>query len=650
MRTIRILLTVFLFTYIGVVSAQTSGNQKVSVLGYNLNITINGQGTVTPENGNFSGTIYLEAIPDEGYKFAGWTGDLGGMISPIPLVMGSNKDIIANFVKEDAPLHKVSYTIEGEGFVLTSYQYAYEGTIVRFNARPDAGYVFALWRNMPSFGQETTVDVEVTDSINMIAAFVPFSPTTYYVSPEGDDNNDGSEEHPYKTIVKAFNKAKAGNVIYVMPGEYLSPTTYLKNNSGKPGNYIHVVAYDMQNKPIIKTSVKIVDCSYIHFKGLTITQNNINVYGEHTHHNIFDQIEVHHIFNTEVAFNVSDRTHDNLFINCDMHNNVYHSGSNCDGIAMWGTDGTTSGPYNNTLKYCRSYFNNDDGFDIWWGGSNIRFEGCWSFGNGKDEDFNDIEGDGNGFKLGQGQPSAVLINCLAFKNRNTGFDQNSNTGGGITLLNCSAFQNDYNNFDFWAAPKNSIVRNCMSFDGNFNLDAADDQYNSWNFEDINISDDDFLSMDYFQNVASRNPDGSLPESNFLHLKQNSKLINRGIEVGLPYSGSAPDLGAFEFIESSSSILSSATSKINLHTYPNPMVNNVTIQYFLNAPTNVKLSIINTNGTIITVLINEKQQQGEHFVSWNGTNQQRINVADGIYIIKLSLNNGEILYHKIILQK
>ena len=43
----------------------------------------------------------------------------------------------------------------------------------------------------------------------------------------------------------------------------------------------------------------------------------------------------------------------------------------------------------------------------------------------------------------------------------------------------------------------------------------------------------------------RGTDGSLPATNFMKLVSGSDLIDKGIDVGLPYNGSAPDLGAFE---------------------------------------------------------------------------------------------------------
>ncbi len=45
----------------------------------------------------------------------------------------------------------------------------------------------------------------------------------------------------------------------------------------------------------------------------------------------------------------------------------------------------------------------------------------------------------------------------------------------------------------------------------------------------------------------RKADGSLPDLKLLKLVSTSDLIDKGINVGLPYSGTAPDIGAFETV-------------------------------------------------------------------------------------------------------
>ena len=76
--------------------------------------------------------------------------------------------------------------------------------------------------------------------------------------------------------------------------------------------------------------------------------------------------------------------------------------------------------------------------------------------------------------------------------------------------------------------------------------------NSWDFT-VTIDAADFASIPETPEIgfeilsASRQEDGSLPDlGDYFHLAPGSDLIDAGTNVGLPYSGSAPDLGAFEY--------------------------------------------------------------------------------------------------------
>ncbi len=541
-------LTLFLILIFGCSNAtkgQKNDNNPIIHPEYNLEINVVGNGSVTPESGMYSGFLFLNATPAEGYKFAGWSHDLNGSISNIPLVLGSDKKVTASFVKQNAVMYSISTYVEGKGKVFTNKKRAFKGASVEFTALPDAGYIFAEWKGSAS-GKSNPLNVIIQDKTELVAVFSKIESNRFYVSVDGSDENNGTYKKPFKTIEKAFNLMNPGDVTYVLPGVYVGENIKLIGRSGVEGNYLHIVAYDMNNKPIIKSGITVKNTSYLHLKSIEITTTQFLTYGIDAHHNVYENIDVHHITNSQVAFNVNTLTHNNYMINCDFHNNVLHSGSNADGIAMWGNNNTTNGPFNNVLLGCRSYFNNDDGFDLWWAGSNNYFENCWAFGNGRDSNFKPIEGDGNGFKLGQGKTASMVVNCLAFKNRNTGFDQNSNTGGGLTIYNCTAFDNTYNNVDFWESPKSSIIRNCISFRGKIYTDAANDEYNSWNMDSAIISADDFVSLDYSKNIGPRNADGCLPKSDFLQLKKGSEMIDAGTDVGLPFSGKAPDLGAYEF--------------------------------------------------------------------------------------------------------
>jgi hypothetical protein len=160
-------------------------------------------------------------------------------------------------------------------------------------------------------------------------------------------------------------------------------------------------------------------------------------------------------------------------------------------------------------------------------------------------------GNGNGFKMGGNQElhDVVLRNCLAVYNREKGFDQNNNKGSMI-LYNTTGYKNGrnygMNNYDP-AAGKEMVIKNSVSYLGT-NTDVfrtvAVRTNNSWQSPFV-VSAADFVSLDTSVLRAPRNADGSLPTINLMKLAQGSDLIDGGTNVGLPYYGSAPDVGYAE---------------------------------------------------------------------------------------------------------
>lgn len=68
--------------------------------------------------------------------------------------------------------------------------------------------------------------------------------------------------------------------------------------------------------------------------------------------------------------------------------------------------------------------------------------------------------------------------------------------------------------------------------------------NSWQ-DGLFATEADFLSIDIDELLAPRKKDGSLPDVKYFKLVNGSDLIDAGVNVGLPYNGSAPDIGVFE---------------------------------------------------------------------------------------------------------
>ena len=114
----------------------------------------------------------------------------------------------------------------------------------------------------------------------------------------------------------------------------------------------------------------------------------------------------------------------------------------------------------------------------------------------------------------------------------------------MKLYNNTAWNNQINYF-FGVKGGQDTLRNNVSFGKLGNVSGASTTYNSWTLP-VTVNDADFAGLNDACAKGPRQADGSLPNCSFLRLAAGSDLINKGTNVGIPYSGSAPDLGAFEY--------------------------------------------------------------------------------------------------------
>lgn len=109
-------------------------------------------------------------------------------------------------------------------------------------------------------------------------------PVTYYVSPNGSDNNDGlSPETPLRTPQLAADRTGPGDTVYFMGGLYQrddGKEMLAIRNSGAPGAPINFRAYADQ-QPVFKLlrgwNHILVRASYIVVDGITVEGNNENI-------------------------------------------------------------------------------------------------------------------------------------------------------------------------------------------------------------------------------------------------------------------------------------------------------------------------------------------------------------------------------------
>jgi len=428
--------------------------------------------------------------------------------------------------------------------------------------------------------------------------------STYFVATDGNDSKNGSIGSPFATFGKAVATASAGDTIYARGGTYnLSSTLNIgTSKNGSAANPFNLLAYNNE-VPVLDFHAQAmgsrgisVDASYWNISGLSVQyagDNGIFVSGSN---NVIQRCVTRQNQDSGIQISAGGgRTpSNNLVLNCDSYGNYdaqnNQLGENADGFAV---KFRGLGP-GNVLSGCRAWNNSDDGYDFWQAQNGIVVQNCQSFHNGISSTFIGVPGtfagDGNGIKLGHDSGTHLLKNMLIWGNPANGIDVNGNAtqletdpptiAHGVSILNNTSYNNGGKNFQFdedpttATPPTNHILRNNISYLGGGQTIAAGNttDHNTWSGGGLSAAAGDFISTtdpmtangtyhpladrtgsttpNYGSGsaIGPRQADGSLPDlGGFMRLTSGSHLINAGVNVGLPYIGPAPDLGAFEFV-------------------------------------------------------------------------------------------------------
>lgn len=391
----------------------------------------------------------------------------------------------------------------------------------------------------------------------------------YYVSTAGNDENNGDLKTPWLTWQKGFASIQSGDTLYIRGGLYFSTglpgggyyqAVYISGKRGTKEKPFRVMAYPGE-KPVLDLSkltgpnrrfgINLENSSHWHLKGLTV--NNLRAYSpslnsgyrNNSCRSITFEMCVSHN-NDGAGFAQSDGGNGNNYIKCDAHDNYdpLNGGEAGDGFIFGlNLDQTVV----TICRDCRSWNNSDDGFDTFGNEGTIKYYSCWAFNNGYGPD-----GDGAGFKLGTNKmkplktPQKILINCLAYNNKGIGFDLSEGVMQ-ILIFNCTGYKNLIGFIINKNCQPSTIIRNNISFKNtrqNSIKARIIQDHNSWNGHN-KVSEYDFISLSDEGITSPRKSDGKLPETDFLRLAPDSKLIDAGMDIGIPFNGKAPDIGAFE---------------------------------------------------------------------------------------------------------
>ncbi|QSG11333.1 hypothetical protein HSBGL_0903 [Halapricum desulfuricans] len=354
----------------------------------------------------------------------------------------------------------------------------------------------------------------------------------YYLAPDGDDTNPGTESEPFGTLQTLLSTLAAGDLGYVRGGTYY-PTGFADGSGQQGTDTAHIrlegypgedVVFDFGNDTY--GGLRLWDCAYWELRNFTVRNApsyGIYLFGD-TQNTLVENVTVDGSGgdpNTSGGGITAYKAPDTTIRNCVSKNNydAPSGGSHADGIAVDSSPGCV-------IEDSVSHGNSDDGFDLW-EAEDQTIRDCLAYDNGFDPDGNEA-GDGNGFKLGGGSTSGGhrIERCVSYRNAARGFHYNE-ADIPVEVFNCTAWDNSTN---FWFAEVEHVLRNNLSHEGTVSTGSVvNDQYNSWN---LGISEPSFESTD--------------PTStDFLRLSPDSPAIDAGTDVGLSFEGDAPDLGAYE---------------------------------------------------------------------------------------------------------
>lgn len=180
---------------------------KQSQLTLDVLIAPNGSGTVvkSPNKAkyNYGEEVTLVAVPNNGFAFNGWQGDLSGLTNPIKFNITKNTAVTANFVA-GYQVTKNSNPSIGGSVQLTPDAGVYPaGTEISVQATPNPGYQFLNWSGALS-GSTNPSNLIVNSNATVTANFglIPYTFSATVNGPGGVDWAPKKATYTYGEVVR----------------------------------------------------------------------------------------------------------------------------------------------------------------------------------------------------------------------------------------------------------------------------------------------------------------------------------------------------------------------------------------------------------------------------------------------------------------
>lgn len=400
-----------------------------------------------------------------------------------------------------------------------------------------------------------------------------FAATTMYVSSSGKDAGDCSSASPCKTLAYATARTRPGDTVIVEAGTY--PQQIIQSVLGKSNAPITVKTQGAvtltRPAPANGTSqvtplLQVINSSYVMISGLTIigmkgrsdwnptVQPNWGEVAMQDHKIgkdgkpttgmgvIFDHLLIEHANNTCVKMEDGEQevtVQYSTISDCGQPNNtldhsIYLTGpqNTITGNTISGSPGYGICAYGQYL-YGESITNNDV--------SGAFYGGILDDGNAAKIDGNYLHGNTTGIYAATN--ATITRNIL--QNQQYGILFGINTMGGVTIDN-NTFYQEPGGLDIlngWQPAGGTFTARNNIFDGT-----------AIAFQQTVLAPGDVIDHNnYYHSSKPSNDGGHAVMSNpqfvnpgkDFHLQSTSPDINAGTNVGLPYCGNAPDIGALE---------------------------------------------------------------------------------------------------------
>lgn len=192
------------FDYVDIRSEPSAGTPVEGSV--DVSASAGGSVTKTPDLSLHAGgsSVTIEALPDSGYEFTGWTGDASGNDNPLVWSVNGNASISATFAELPPPPEAGSITVStnGSGSITASPdQASYNGgDVVSVQATPSSGWSFQSWSGDAS-GNQNPLEWTVDGDANITAIFqenvIVTNPISLWY---GSDQNFGTQGVPQKWV------------------------------------------------------------------------------------------------------------------------------------------------------------------------------------------------------------------------------------------------------------------------------------------------------------------------------------------------------------------------------------------------------------------------------------------------------------------